>query len=210
MDCGPTCLRMVAKHYGKHFTVQTLRNRSHLTREGVSLLGISQAAEGIGFRSLGVKLSFEQLAEQAPLPAIVHWNQRHFVVVYKISKDRVYVADPGAKGLMTYRKADFLRHWQRTSQPKNEGIVLLLEPTPAFYETEEEQSRTNIQFLFQYLRPYRSLFVQLGLGLLLGSVFQLIFPFLTQAVVDIGIRTRNLQFIYIILAAHLEAGTHKH
>ncbi|MBN2748213.1 MAG: hypothetical protein JXR57_01860, partial [Bacteroidales bacterium] len=119
MDCGPTCLRMVAKHYGKHYNVQTLRERSHITREGVSMLGISRAAESIGFRTMGVKIGFEQLRDEAPLPAIVHWNQVHFVVVYRISgkkgQEKIHVADP-AGGLVTFNREEFVRCWASTQE----------------------------------------------------------------------------------------------
>ena len=110
MDCGPACLQMVAKHHGRYFPVQDLRQKSFITREGVSLLGISDAAEAIGFRSVGIKVDFEKLKNEAPLPCIVHWYQRHFIIVHKIGKGKVYVADP-AKGLLTYSKNEFLKGW---------------------------------------------------------------------------------------------------
>ncbi len=211
MDCGPTCLRMIARHYGKTFSLQQLRERSGISREGVSLLGISQAAEQIGFRTMAARLSFDQLWAEAPLPCIVHWEQSHFVVVYRIEgrkrqpdRAKVYVADP-AKGLLTYAYPDFMTHWA-TTQPngQSEGIALLLEPTPAFFEKDEETSAgTGWNRLFAYLFSYRKLLLQLTIGLLVGSVLQLVFPFLTQSVVDVGINTRNLNFIYLVLAAQL-------
>jgi len=208
MDCGPTCLRIVARHYGKFFNIQTLRERCFITREGVSLLGTSRAAESIGFRSMGVKISFEQLAAEAPLPAIVHWNQNHFVVVYKISgkkgKEMVHVSDP-AGGLITFTREEFTRCWASTvEEGEKRGVALLLETTPDFYTTADEKpNKKSFGFLFSYLRPYRKMIIQLVLGLILGSMLQLIFPFLTQSIVDKGIGNRNIGFIYLVLIAQL-------
>ena len=206
MDCGPTCLRMIAKHYGKTFSLQKLREKCFITREGVSILGISDAAEAIGFRTLGVKISFEKLVQEASLPCIVHWNQNHFITVHRITKKSVEVADP-AIGLISYTTEEFVRGWQSPGENGyGKGVALLLEPTPLFYETErepEEVKKTSIIYLFSYLRSYRKFIVQLFIGLLLGSLIQLIFPFLTQSVVDVGINTRNLNFIYLILFGQL-------
>ena len=199
MDCGPTCLRMVAKYHGRNFKVQTLRQLCEISKEGVSLLGISDASEKIGFRSIGVKLNSAQLKE-AELPCILHWRQNHFVVLYKIKKGKYYLADPGA-GLVTLSETDFNRNWQGDKETQ-EGIALLLAPTPQFYEQDDEKgSEVRWSFLFRYLITYRKLVIQLLFGLGIGSLLQLITPFLTQSVVDIGINTRNLNFIYIILIA---------
>ncbi len=204
MDCGPTCLRMIAKHYGKNYTLQSLRDLSYITREGVSLRGISDAAEAIGIRSLGVKITFEQLCEEAPLPCIVHWSQNHFVVVHKIKKGKVYIADP-AFGLMKYTEEEFKRNWLATVKKGEEkGICLLLEPTPEFYERKDEkEQRKGILFLFKYLRPHKRLLTQLALGFFVASIIQMIFPFLTQSVVDIGINNEDIGFIYLVLAAQM-------
>jgi ATP-binding cassette subfamily B protein len=199
---------MVAKHYGKSYNLETLRQQSHITREGISLLGLSRSAESIGFRSLGVKISFEELLSDAPLPAIVHWKQNHFVVVYKITgkkgNETVHVADPAA-GLVKFPKDEFIKCWASTVENGvAKGIALLLEPTPEFYTARDEKSdRASFSFLFRYLRPFRSMVVQLFLGLLLGSMLQLLFPFLTQSIVDQGIGNRNLPFIYLVLIAQL-------
>jgi len=206
MDCGPTCLKMIAKYHGKLFSLNELRTKSFITREGVSLLGISEAAEAIGFRTMGVKLPFEKMVVDAPLPCIVHWNQSHFAVLYKIKKNKISVADPAA-GLITYTKEEFLKSWLSTStNGSGVGIALLLEPTPAFYETEvatEKNTKLGFYYLFGYLKTHRRFIVQLLIGLLLGSLIQLILPFLTQSIVDVGINTRNTPFIYIVLAAQL-------
>ena len=196
MDCGPASLRMVAKYYGKDYSLQYLREQSYIDREGVSLKGIIEAAEHIGLRSLPVKLPFDGKSQgqaflvDAPLPCIVHWRQNHFLVVYKISKKYVWVADPAA-GKFKLDHETFRQNWQGDGEY---GIGLLLEPTPAFYDKGQEGRHSmNYLFLATYLRPYRRYFAQLLLGLLLGSVFQLIFPFLTQAIVDTGIQNQNRQ-----------------
>lgn len=201
MDCGPTCLRMVAKHYGRNYTLQKLRELCQISREGVSLLGISEAAENIGFRSLGAKLTVEQLKE-AQLPCVLHWRQNHFVVLYKVKRGNYYIADP-AKGLLVYSTVEFIQNWL-ASRELNDGISLLISPTPAFYEQEGEKANTvSWSFLLRYLTAYRQLILQLIFGLGIGSMLQLITPFLTQSVVDIGINTRNLNFIYVILIAQV-------
>jgi len=205
MDCGPTCLRMIARHYGKSISLQDLRALANTTRIGSSLFGLSEAAEKIGFRTIGVKISYQQLEEEATFPCIAHWNQNHFVVVYKIKNDTVYIADPG-HGLLKYSKADFLKSWQSDTQ---EGIALLLEPTPEFYAEEEslqgkeKKAKKGFSFLFQYLFRYKKLLTQLILGLVAGSLLQLILPFLTQSIVDIGVQNQDVKFVYLILFAQL-------
>ncbi len=204
MDCGPACLRMISRYYGKHYSLQTLRDRSYITREGVSMMGISDAAESIGFRSMGVRISWEQLVSEAPLPCIVHWQQKHFVVVYKIKKNTVYVSDP-ARGRIRFPKEEFIQGWAKTKEEGvNKGLCLLLEPTPDFYKQEDEElDKSGFGFLLQYMKPYKKFIVQLFLGLLLGSLLQLIFPFLTQAIVDRGINNQDLNFVTLIIIAQL-------
>ncbi len=209
MDCGPSCIRMIARYYGKNYTLQTLRDKSYITREGVSMLGISDAAEAIGFRSMGVKITFEQLLNEAPLPCVAHWNQNHFVVVYKIQKKRngeiiVHVADP-ARGIIKFTKDEFIKAWANTKEGGEEkGLCLLLEATPDFYQSEGEKTdKSGFKFLFSYLRPYKKIITQLFLGLLLGSLLQLIFPFLTQSIVDKGINNQDLDFVTLIIIAQL-------
>ncbi|MEF8811642.1 MAG: peptidase domain-containing ABC transporter [Bacteroidales bacterium] len=204
MDCGPACLRMIARYYGKHYSLQTLRDRSYITREGVSMMGISDAAESIGFRTMGVRISWDQLISEAPLPCIVHWQQKHFVVVYKIKKNTVYVSDP-ARGRIRFPKEEFMRGWATTREEGvNKGLCLLLEPTPDFYKREDEKlDKSGFGFLLQYMKPYKKFIVQLFLGLLLGSLLQLIFPFLTQAIVDRGINNQDLDFVTLIIIAQL-------
>lgn len=208
MDCGPTCLRMIAAWYGKHYSLEWLREHSFLNRSGVSLLGISEAAEQIGFRSMGVQISYDKL-EEATLPCVVHWDQTHFVVVYKISpasakKKYVWVADPGTEKVR-YTKEEFCRHWLSSCDEGGmTGIALLLEPTPDFYIAKDQEGTPGkAGFLFSYLRPYRRLILQLLLGLVLGSMIKLLLPFLTQSVVDFGITNQNLNFIYLVLLGQL-------
>jgi ATP-binding cassette subfamily B protein len=200
MDCGPTCLRMVARYYGKHFTLQTLREKSYLSREGVSMLGIAKAAEAIGFQTMGVSLTWEKLRTEAPVPAGVHWKQNHFVVVYRIKRDRVYVADP-AFGLTVYSREEFLRGWISTRKDgEARGSVLLLQPTPDFMSQEDEPvKKTGFGYLLRYLAPYRRYVYHLLLGLILGSIIQFLLPFLFQAIVDFGITNQDLPFIYLVL-----------
>jgi len=204
MDCGPTCLRMIASYHGRAYPLQYLREHSFINRDGVSLLGISQAAESIGLRSRAVRGTFEALSEEATLPCIAHWNQRHFIVIHKIKNGKVYVADPG-HGLLTYSKDEFLAGWlSRSGNGREEGALLLLEPAPDFYREEEQpQDKASLAFLLAYLRPYKKFLTQLLLGVLLGSLLQLIFPFLTQSLVDAGINNQNLGFVYTILLAQL-------
>lgn len=207
MDCGPTCLKMVAKFYGKNYSLQNLRDRCHITREGVSLLGISDAAESIGFRTTGVKVTWRQMVEEMPLPCIVHWNQRHFVVVYDVVKKhgvyKVMVADP-ASGLLEYTEEDFRGLWLE-SERKTEGIALILEPTPKFYEEEGDDERRHYGFgyVLKYLRPYRTYIIQILLAILTASVISLLMPFITQSVVDKGIGTGSLSLIVVLLIAQL-------
>jgi len=231
MDCGPTCLRMITKYHGRTVSLDFLREKSQYGKSGVSLLGIAEAAESIGFRAVGAKLTMEQLVNDAPLPAIIHWNQSHFVVLYKAKGKRrkakeifgnsknnsqlsiinyqFYIADPGA-GLVTLNREDFEKHWVSTTEKdKGKGIALLLEPTPRFKEIdfhsgeEEKPSTLNWSFLLNYLNENKSFIFQLFVGILIGSILQLIFPYLTQSIVDTGINTQNLNFIQIVLAAQL-------
>lgn len=204
MDCGPSCLKMVAGFYKKNFSLESLRKKCYITREGVSFLGLSEAADSIGFRTIGVKIPFELLKENVPLPCIVHWRQKHFIVVYKIQKDNVWVADP-AIGLVKLSREEFVQSWTSTlSDGKPAGLVLIMEPTPALFQNEDEHEKVNgFKFLFKYFRLYRKYLFQLVLGLFLGSCIQLIIPFLTQSIIDIGLNNNDIGFIYLILFAQL-------
>lgn len=204
-DCGPSCLRMIAKYYGRNYSVQYLREQAFITREGVSMLGISDAAERIGFRTMGVKITLEQLRAEVPLPCVLHWNQNHFVVLYKVKNGKYYIADPATKKLV-YEESELACCWCSTVvEGKDTGAALLFEPGPDFYDREEEDTRTGkgLSFFFRYLTPYRRELFQLVLGMLTASILQLILPFLTQSMVDTGIRDGNLSFITLILIAQL-------
>lgn len=208
MDCGPTCLRMIAKFHGKTFSVQQLRDNSFIQRTGVNMLGISEAAESIGMRATGVRTSIDKLKEQTKLPCILHWNQAHFVVLYKIEKKKdktfFYIADP-AYGLLKYEEEELKKCWISTRQGDVEkGIAMQLEVTPQFSDKEPiKYEELSLWYLLKYVRPYKKMLIQLILGLLGGSVLQLVLPFLTQTIVDQGIGHRNLSFIQIVLLAQL-------
>jgi len=211
-DCGPACLAMITKTYGRNPNLDIIREKCGLGKEGVSLLGISKAAQSLGFDTFGGKISFENLKSSVTFPCILHWNQNHFVVAYRIKTKRnghtkICIADP-AKGLVNYSEEEFCKHWictQVNGIPN--GIILALTPTKIFYEqvTESDiQKKDNrIIFLWKQIKSYKRFFVQLMLGLLLGSLLQLIFPFLTQAIVDIGIGSKDISFIWLILIAEM-------
>lgn len=204
-DCGPTCIKIIAKYYGKIISAEQLRKLSETTREGTSLLGLSDAVEKIGFHSIGIKISYHKLKD-VPLPCIIHWNKNHYVVVYKIKKGIIYISDP-AHGLITYTKEEFIKQWigNNAKGTTEEGIALLLEPTPLFYDEEfdEDEKKIGFRFISKYLVKYKKFIVQLVIGLLAGSLLQLILPFLTQSIVDVGIENQDLNFIYLILIAQL-------
>lgn len=208
MDCGPTCLRMIAAYYGKRFSVQQLRDHAYIQRTGVNLLGISVAAESIGMRTTGVRTTLEKLKQQSKLPCILHWQQEHFVVLYRVERKKgktyFYIADP-AYGLLKYEEEELRKCWISTRKEGMEkGVAMLVEVTPQFYETEPiKYEKLSLWYLLHYVRPYRKAMLQLVLGLLAGSVLQLVFPFLTQTIVDQGIGHRNLNFIQLVLAAQL-------
>ncbi len=204
-DCGPTCLKIIAKHYKKNISIGYLRQLSETTRVGSNLLNLSDASEELGFKSLGVKLNLNALPK-APLPCIVHWNKNHYSVLYKIKNDSFYVSDP-AHGLLKYNKEEFLKHWigPNATSKTEEGIALLLEPTPKFYllDFESEEKPFGFKLLSKYVLKYKRFLWQLVIGLIAASLLQLIFPFLTQSVVDVGIKSQDIHFIYLILFAQL-------
>ncbi|WP_042723058.1 cysteine peptidase family C39 domain-containing protein, partial [Flavobacterium sp. B17] len=209
MDCGPTCLRMISSFYGEEYSLDYLRANSYITKNGVSLLGLSEAAEKIGFKTLTAKLDYEQLANDVPLPCVLHWNQEHFIVLYDIKKknlfrkkEQIIIADPGHT-MVRVEKDVFEKCWLSTANKK--GVALLLEPTPDFYRNEEgiEKNKSGFGFLLGYLKPYKKYFAQLVLGMVLASLISMCFPFLTQSLVDFGINRKNLNFIHLILFSQL-------
>ncbi|AUC77828.1 peptidase domain-containing ABC transporter [Olleya sp. Bg11-27] len=200
-DCGPTCLRMIAKFYGKKISREFLRDKASITKQGVTMAGIADAAEIIEMRTLGMRVSLESIISEVPTPFIVPWRQKHFVVVYKTSKTKIYIADP-AQGLLEYSHEAFLKAWTNTSDAT--GFVLVLEPNTNFYNLEEDKTKKKgFAFLFPYILPYKKLIYQLLIGLIVGTSIQFIAPFLMQSIVDTGVYTQNIPFIYLILIAQL-------
>ncbi len=211
MDCGPACLRMICAYHDRQFSQSWIRELCEIGKGGVSILGISEAAEKIGFRCLAVRLPFGRFREEAPLPCIAHWQHDHFVVVYEVTRRKVRVADP-AHGLVDYTHEEFIAGTSIPGGPETAatpGIFLLLEATPELHQrnssgqVENEDTRRGLLFFYSYLKPHRKLLVQLILGMLVGLMLELILPFLSQAVVDYGIGNLDLQFIYVLLAAQL-------
>lgn len=204
-DCGPTCVRMIAKYYGKSYSLSYLKKISNLTRSGVTMLNISDTAEKIGFKTYGMKLTKEQLRE-IPLPCIISWNKNHFVVVYKISNNQVICGDP-LQGILKYHIDDFLNCWLSIEDniKGKMGIVLLLEPLTQFYENEEvhESKKLNIPYLLKYIQPHWKKLTAVFFALLLGSCFSLIFPYLSKSIIDVGVEGKNINFIVLMLLAQL-------
>ena len=210
MDCGPSCLSMVSSYYGKNIDINRARQECDLSKGGVSMLGISKAAESLGFHTVGGLFPFSTLVKDVPLPAIVHWKQEHFVIVYKAKEKGgdycVYVADPD-KGFKKYSRQEFIDCWASTCYNNEEaGIALLLEPTAVFYEMKDKQydtkaPRNKFRYLMGYVNRYRTYFYQIILGLIISTVIQLSIPFLTQSLVDTGIEGKDMNFVKLILIA---------
>lgn len=198
MDCGPTCLKMIAKHYGKNITLDRLRELSYLTREGVSLMGISHAAESIGLKSLGTQVDFNTLVKKVPLPCIIPWQNNHFVVLYKSTKKNAFIADP-AKDKITITFDELKENWLGGNP---HSTVLLFEPTPKFYDQEEQEKATFSHFI-KYFLAHKNLLLQVFFAIIFSSLVSLLTPFITQSVVDIGILGRNINFIYLVLIAQM-------
>lgn len=208
MQCGIACLQMVCKYFGREYTSDSLSNLCFATTEGVSMLGINETANNLGLRTICVKTT-TSIFDKSPLPSILHWDQNHFVVLYKVKKGKkFYVADPG-KGLVTYNLEEFKQHWISTkSNSEDKGIAMFLETTPTFftYKMEGEENikeKRSFRFLFGYVKKYRKYFGQIILGLIVGSLLQLVLPFLTQSIVDVGIKNQDIGFVWLILVGQL-------
>lgn len=206
MECGIACLQMICAYHGRKISLAYLSNICHATTEGVSLLGVRDAAAKMGFYAISGRLTIEELPAST-LPCILHWNQNHFVVLYKVRKNKkFYIADPG-KGLMTYNIDEFKSHWIETvSDGEEKGIAMFLEPTPMFYRNDSndvKKEERSFGFLLGYINQYRKYFLQILLGLFVGSLLQLALPFLTQNIVDIGIKNQDIGFIWLILLGQL-------
>ena len=203
MDCGATCLRMIARFHGRYYSLEYLRELTFVNRQGVSLMAISDAAERIGFHTLGVKIGYDRLIEDIPTPCIAYWRQSHFVVVYKATEKFVWIGDP-ASGVFKITKQEFLDGWiSDTHNEEPVGVLLLMETTPDFYEREGQKvNKSGFGYIFSYIRKYRKLLFQLFLGLFFGSILLVIFPFLLKSLVDIGISINDLGYVFVILIAY--------
>lgn len=205
MDCGPACLKMISAYYGKNISLQHLRERSFISKEGVSLAGIYTAAESMGYRCMVLQMATttdldEMSLMTAPLPCIIHWDQKHFVVLYKITEKYAWIADPGA-GKVKIKIEKFKKFFEST---EGTGIAILLEPTQNFYQEDfVKEPALNFRYLLGYFRPYRKFTIQMFVGILVSMVLQLLFPFLTQSIIDIGITNNNMNFIVLVLFAQL-------
>ncbi len=202
MDCGATCLRMIARHFGRYYSLEYLRELTYMGKQGVDLLGISDAAEHIGMQSLAVKTSFDRLVRDIPLPCIAHWNQGHFVVVYKANQKFVWIADPAA-GKFKLTRAEFEENWLSDKEDGEDlGVLLLLETTPEFYARDGEKTdKGGFGYVFSYFKKYRRLIIQLVVGLLLGSLLQIIFPFFIKSLIDVGVFKVDHSFVSLIILA---------
>ena len=208
MQCGIACLQMVCKYFGREYSMDSLSKLCFATTEGVSLLGINEAANTLGLHATCARATTSILSE-VPLPCILHWNQNHFVVLYKVkNRKKFYVADSG-KGLVTYDLNEFKKHWISTrANGEDKGIAMFLETTPAFFTykmkgEENVKEKRSFCFLFGYVKKYRKYFGQIILGLIVGSLLQLVLPFLTQSIVDVGIKNQDIGFVWLILLGQL-------
>lgn len=206
MQCGVSCLAMICSHYGQDYSLEYLDSFCHANNTGVSMLGIADGAKNVGFETMTAAASTDELKE-ITLPCILHWNQNHFVVLYGISGNgkRYMIADPG-KGLISYTRKELESHWISSVTDGNlSGTVMQLTPSKDFYSHNYDKSneKRSFRFLFGYLNQYSKYFTQIILGLLLGCVLQLIMPFLTQAIVDIGIKHNDIGLIWLILIGEL-------
>lgn len=208
MDCGVACIKMISTYYDQRYSLSHLKEMCIPSREGVSLSNISATLEQIGYSTNGGRLSLDRLIEKAPLPCILFWNQEHFVVLYKIKKNRrntfFYIADPGI-GCLKYNLEDFTANWYATNTSnKDKGIALIIEKKANFKPTNtKEKDRVDFKMLWPYFLKYKKYFFQLFIGLVIGSIIQLFFPFLTKSIVDVGIEEEDLNFIEIVLIAQL-------
>ena len=206
MQCGVACLQMICEYYHKKYSISYLSSLCNTTTEGISMLSIRDTAFALGLESNCGKVHIKGI-KKISSPCILHWNQNHFVVLYKVKKGKTfYIADPG-KGLIKYNLEEFKKHWVSTqSGGEEKGIAMFLEPTPTFYEKkmdEQTKEERSFKFLFGYIKQYRKYYGQIVLGLLVGSLLQLILPFLTQSIVDVGIKNQNIGFIWLILLGQL-------
>lgn len=203
-DCGPSCLKMLTKFYGKNFSIEHLRYLCNISPDGISAKNLIEASEELGFHAMPATINFKTLLEEAPIPCVVSWEDSHFVVVYKVLSKRVYIADP-AFGLITYSKEEFKEKWLNIKRinDKDEGLVILLEPSAKFYTQEENEIKSGLKTILPFLNNYNKYLIQVFVGLLVGIIVQLALPFITQSLVDKGINYQDINFIYVLLIAQL-------
>lgn len=200
-DCSLACLKMISKYYGVQLSNSAFSG-TNISKRGITISDLNYTAEELGYQTLAVKLDYENVLSNVSLPAIFFWNQNHFIVVYKITKNTVYVADP-AFGKTTYSKEEFLKGW---TQDKEEGILLVLEPTEKLYENagvNQKNSSRNIQYIIQYIKKHKTQFALIAITLLISSCIELVFPFFTQKILDKGVALKQVNLIYLILIAQI-------
>ena len=203
MDCGPASIKIIAKFFGKYYSLQYLRDLCGITREGVSFLDLSYGSEKIGLHTIALKVNINDLAQKVPLPCIVHWNNSHFIVVYKVTKNRVYVSDP-AKGLLSYSYSDFKKGWYKENE--NIGALLAIEPMSDFLQRDLEEKterKKTFENIFGYFTPYKRNFATIFVVMIIATALQGMLPFISKAVIDVGIQTRDINFINMVLIANI-------
>lgn len=201
-DCGPASLKIIAKHFGRFYSLQYLRDKCGLSKEGVSLLDLTIGAESIGLRSLPIKCAMNDIIHEVPLPAIIHWNNNHFVVVYHTTKKYVFVSDP-SKGLIKYAHEEFKKGWYKKGEKM--GVLLAVEPMADFKQTAQ-QRRVHIKSfanILNYFVPYKRSFSLLFMIMLVVTLLQGVLPFISKAVIDVGIKTQDISFINMILIGNI-------
>ena len=204
MDCGVAALAMATQWFGREYPREVLEASCRPTTQGVNLRAIAETADSIGLKSRAMRMGIDDLAALTT-PCILHWDQTHFVLLYGYRRGKFLVADP-AKGLVRYTPGELADHWVSTSSNGvDRGIGLVLERTPSFGQgaVGARGEKRSLRFLYRYIREYRRYLVQIFLGLLLGSVLQLVMPFLTQWIVDFGINRRDIGFIWLVLLGEL-------
>lgn len=201
-DCGPASLKMVAKYFGRYYSLQYLRDKCGITKEGVSLLGISAAAESIGLHTAAFKCTIDDVIMKVPFPAIAFWNENHFVVVYHADKKHVWVSDP-VKGHVKYSRQEFIVGWYLKNEDK--GVLLALEPTADFNlsKQEKEQEKNSLQSMLRYFMPYKKQFALIFFVMFVVTLLQGVLPFISKAVIDVGINTSDVKFINMVLVGNI-------
>lgn len=203
-DCGPACLKMISKYFGKSLSIEYLRYVCHISPDGITAKNLIDAFDEIGFHTMPASVNFETLSQEAPLPCVCYWRNRHFVIVFKVTKKKVYVADP-AFGIIKYSKEEFLKGWLNSAKPdgNEEGLCILIEPSAKFNDQEDNEVSVGLRSILPYLKNFSNYFFQIGLGLIVGVLIQLSLPLVTQSLVDNGINYQDIHFVYILLFAQL-------